>query len=212
MPTLRARTDIPLATGELFTSVADALPLLADRRIDFLRCHLSTIGGFTPASGWRRPATCSGADRLARPRGLLADRPRRECRAGDGIQGVRHPRTPRTVGRHARGFPGAPTASTGVVWPNTGPGWGVEVDEAAPLRYPAIRRIGCPDSRGIADPTVDPTALSRGSTGDVIMTLRSFPPPRFCRAEGERQFGRAADRIDRYAWPAKLSSVIASTE
>ena len=95
MPTLRAVPGVPLATGELFTSVADALPLLAGRGVDFLRCHLSTIGGFTQGSTWRRPATCSACE----PRGTARRTAHRsgvtgERRVGNGVAGIRHPRTP----------------------------------------------------------------------------------------------------------------------
>ena len=140
MPTLRARTGLPLATGELFTSAADALPLVADRRIDFLRCHLSTIGGFTPAlklaaacdlfgvrTAWHGPLDCS-------PIGHAANVALGTASEAFGIH-EHHEPSAATVDV----FPGAPTASNGVVAPNTAPGWGVEVDEAAALRHPAVR-------------------------------------------------------------------------
>ena len=46
---LRAASSIPLAMGELFTSVNDYLPLVREQLIDFIRVHLSDVGGLTPA-------------------------------------------------------------------------------------------------------------------------------------------------------------------
>ena len=141
MPTLRARTGIPLATGELFTSAADALPLLADRRIDFLRCHLSTIGGFTPALKLAAAIATSSecgppgtAPLDCSPIGHAANVALGTASEAFGIH-EHHEPSAATI----EVFPGAPTASNGVVAPNTAPGWGVEVDEAAALRHPAVR-------------------------------------------------------------------------
>ena len=48
-PLLRQQTAIPIAMGELFVNVNEYLPLIKDRLIDFIRVHISDIGGITPA-------------------------------------------------------------------------------------------------------------------------------------------------------------------
>ena len=46
---LRQQTAIPIAMGELFVNVHEYVPLISDRLIDFIRVHISDIGGLTPA-------------------------------------------------------------------------------------------------------------------------------------------------------------------
>ena len=46
---MREQTAIPIAMGELFVNQPEWEPLIKERLIDFIRVHISAIGGLTPA-------------------------------------------------------------------------------------------------------------------------------------------------------------------
>src|SRR5258706_11576984 len=46
---LRAQSCVPIAMGELYVNPHEYVPLIRDRLIDFIRPHVSAIGGLTPA-------------------------------------------------------------------------------------------------------------------------------------------------------------------
>jgi mannonate dehydratase len=46
---LKLQSKTPIAIGELFASAHEYLRVIKERWVDFIRCHITQIGGFTPA-------------------------------------------------------------------------------------------------------------------------------------------------------------------
>lgn len=136
-PLLRQQTSVPIAMGELFSNVNEYLPLIRDRLIDFIRVHVSTIGGISPArklaalceffgvrTAWHGPGDVTPVGHAANMHLDLA------C-YNFGIQEEYvFPENTREV------FPGCPEIRDGCMWPNDRPGLGVDLDEAAAARFP----------------------------------------------------------------------------
>jgi len=134
---LRAVSSIPIAMGELFTNVNEYLPLIQEQLIDFVRVHLSDIGGLTPArklaalceffgvrSAWHGPGDTS-------PIGHAANLALGLAIPNFGIQEfTRFNQATQDV------FPGCPELRDGMLWPNDQPGWGLELDERRALEFP----------------------------------------------------------------------------
>lgn len=140
---LRASTTVPIAMGELFVNQNEFVQEVADHSFDFLRCHISQIGGITPAmkfahlgelfnvrSAWHGPGDVS-------PVGHAAN-----CHIdlniwNFGIQESQHfPDRVREV------FPGTPTLKNGYFIVNEAPGLGVDIDEKLAAKYPITNNAG----------------------------------------------------------------------
>ncbi|NLT74198.1 MAG: starvation-sensing protein RspA [Chloroflexi bacterium] len=133
----RQQTATPLAMGELFVNPAEYVPLIKDRLIDFIRVHISDIGGFTVArklaafceymgvrTAWHGPGDVSPVGHAANMHLDLAS-------PNFGIQELAlMDDAVREV------FPGTPDVHDGAMWANDLPGWGVDIDEAQAARYP----------------------------------------------------------------------------
>jgi mannonate dehydratase len=136
---IRAQAATPLAIGELFTNTAEYLPLVRERLCDFLRCHLSAIGGITPA--WRLANACElfgirtawhGPGDVS-PVGHAANLALDLACPNLGVQ-ERHPFSPAAC----EVFPGTPQVRDGHLWPSEAPGLGVDLDEGLAARYPPV--------------------------------------------------------------------------
>lgn len=139
LPRLRHATSTPLALGELFVGPAEYLPPVRDGLIDFIRVHISAIGGITPtrklaaiaeAAGVRTafhgPMDCSPIGHAANLHvGLAAP--------NFGVQEQNALDEPT-----CEVFPGAPEIRDGMIWSNDRPGLGVDIDEAAAAKYPPV--------------------------------------------------------------------------
>lgn len=139
---LRQQTSIPIAMGELFNTQQEYLPLISNRLIDYIRVHLSQIGGLTMArkiqalseffgvkTAWHGPGDTSPVGHAAQLALELAS-------YNFGIhEGYVAPAATREV------FPGCPEARDGYLYPNEAPGHGVDLDEkiAAKFPYPSGR-------------------------------------------------------------------------
>src|SRR5438105_8810091 len=134
---LRQQSAIPLAMGELFVNQAEYVPLIRDRLIDFIRVHVSDIGGLSMArklaalceffgvrTAWHGPGDVS-------PVGHAANLQLDVACHNFGIQ-EQH-----VFGERTREvFPGCPEIREGMLWSNQRPGLGIDLDEALAARYP----------------------------------------------------------------------------
>jgi mannonate dehydratase len=136
-PLLRQHSVTPIAMGELFVNPAEYVPLVKDRLIDFMRVHISDIGGFSQArklaayceffgvrTAWHGPGDVSPIGHVANLHLDLAVH-------NFGIQEC-------TIFSDASRevFPGSPEIRDGALWANDKPGWGMDVDEEKAAKYP----------------------------------------------------------------------------
>lgn len=138
LPEVRKASPVPLAVGELTTSITDAARLISDHGVDFIRSHISAIGGLTPArklaalcefcgvrTAWHSPGDTS-------PIGAAANIALDITSPAFGIQESHN------YGEAVHEvFPGTPRVRDGWWHPNDAPGWGIEIDEEAAAAYPA---------------------------------------------------------------------------
>ncbi len=134
---MRHNTTTPQAVGELFNNPNEWLPLMANRWIDFVRMHVSQMGGLTPArkvatiaeafgirTAWHGPGDVS-------PIGHAANLHLNLVSSNFGVQELQ-PFT--EITREV--FPGCPEFRQGYFYPNDQPGIGVDVDEKLAEKYP----------------------------------------------------------------------------
>jgi mannonate dehydratase len=127
----------PIAMGELFNNPLEWNTMIHDRTIDFLRMHISQMGGITPArdaalhgniygvrTAWHGPGDVS-------PVGHAANLHLDVWAPNFGIQEwCRFPRLVYDI------FPGLPEVHNGYMYPNDKPGLGIDIDEQLAEQYP----------------------------------------------------------------------------
>ena len=132
----------PIAIGELFVHPAEWLPLVERHELDFIRMHISSIGGATPArkaaihaemhdvrTAWHCPKDIA-------PIGVAANLHLDLVSPNFGIQEFA-PFTP----QERQVFDGLPELRKGYLYPNERPGWGITMDEEAARRFPTEPEI-----------------------------------------------------------------------
>lgn len=134
---LRRQTSTPIAMGELFNNPNEYVPLISERLIDFIRIHISQIGGLTMArkvatlceffavrTAWHGPGDVSPVGHAANVHLDLAT-------PNFGIQEARaFNQAEQDV------FPGCPELKDGYYWANDRPGLGIELDEKLAAKFP----------------------------------------------------------------------------
>ncbi len=155
MRQLRSQTSIPLAIGELFNNPMEWRRLIEERLIDFIRVHITQIGGITPArvlqtfaeeygvrTAWHGPGDMSP---LAHAANIHIDVAARNF----GVQEWSGIEPPNFVIQELKGpagalldvFPGLPEFRDGFVYPNGKPGLGVDLNEAEAAKYPCEKTV-----------------------------------------------------------------------
>jgi len=142
---LRNHTTTPLAMGELFTNQAEYLPLIQDRLIDFIRCHISDVGGITPMRKIAHLCDFFGV-RLAlhgpgdtTPIGMAANVALNLTNMNFGIQEwhMDHLGVTGEAGKAMNEvFSGMCDIRDGMAWASDKPGLGVDINEEAAAKYP----------------------------------------------------------------------------
>lgn len=134
---IRELTTTPIAIGEVFSHPAEWLPIVQERLTDYLRLHLSAIGGLTPARKAAAVCEMSGV-RMAwhgsldtSPIAMAVQTHLDLTLANFGIQEY-YGYGPHT----AEVFPGAPVYHDGALWIDEAAGHGVMFDEKAAQAFP----------------------------------------------------------------------------
>jgi mannonate dehydratase len=143
---VRQQSSTPLAMGELFVNRNEWMPLVSNRWIDFIRIHISAIGGLSLArkvaatcemfgvrTAWHGPGNVS-------PVGHAINMHLDLVSSNFGIQ-EQNLFTPEV----REVFPGAPEISGGYMYSNDWPGLGIDIDEKVAAKFP-YKNAG--DSRG----------------------------------------------------------------
>jgi len=134
---LRASTTVPIAMGELFNNINEFRDYMKDQLFDFIRIHISQIGGITPAmkvarlgewfnvkTAWHGPGDTS-------PVGHAANNSINAAVWNFGIQESQFFNE-----RVHEVLPGTPTIENGYFQISEKPGLGIDINEKEAAKYP----------------------------------------------------------------------------
>jgi mannonate dehydratase len=139
---IRQQCATPIAMGELFNNPREWQPLITGRLIDFIRMHVSQMGGITPArnvaafanmygirTAWHGPGDTS-------PVGHAANLHLDLWAPNFGVQEwCRFPELVYEI------FPGLPEVRNGYMYPNDKPGLGIDINEGLAAKYPCTDKV-----------------------------------------------------------------------
>ena len=139
---IRGQCTTPIAMGELYNNPREWQPLIEGRLIDFVRMHISQMGGITPArnvailadhfgvrTAWHGPGDVS-------PVGHAANLHLDLWAPNFGVQEwCRFPDLAYEM------FPGTPVVRDGFMYGNEKPGLGIDIDEKLADRFPCEDRV-----------------------------------------------------------------------
>ncbi len=139
---VRQQCSTPIAMGELWNSPHEVIPMIKDRLIDFIRIHISQMGGITPCkkiaamgelfnvrTAWHGPGDTS-------PVGHAANLALDLNTPNFGIQEYA------IFGENTKEvFPGCPEVRDGMMHPNGKPGLGIDIDEKAANKLQFVPRV-----------------------------------------------------------------------
>jgi mannonate dehydratase len=134
---IREHAAVPIAMGELYVNPLEWRSLITEQLIDFIRVHISMIGGLTPArklaifceafgvrTAWHGPGDVSPVGHAANLHLDLSSH-------NFGIQEVIT-----FTDKLREVFPGTPEMHDGHIWANDKPGLGIDIDEKMAAKYP----------------------------------------------------------------------------
>ena len=140
---LRASTTVPFAMGELFNNLNEFVPWMASHSFDYIRCHVSQVGGITPAmkiarlgeffnvkSGWHGPGDVSPVGHAA------------HCHIDLAIWNFGVQESVDFSDKLVEVFPGSPQLKKGYLYVNEAPGLGVDINETLAAKYPINNHAG----------------------------------------------------------------------
>lgn len=147
---LRSHTSIPLAQGELFNNSYEWKFLMVERLIDYIRVHISQIGGITPTRKLQIFAEQFGVKTAFHGPGDMSPVAHSAnihidiAAQNFGIQEWSGTEPPNFIIQDLKGpkeallkvFPGLPEYKQGYVYPNDKQGLGIDIDEEEAAKYP----------------------------------------------------------------------------
>jgi mannonate dehydratase len=133
---IRQQCTTPLAMGELFVNAREYQPLVEGRLIDFIRCHVSAVGGLTPVrklaavceacgirTAWHGPGDVSPVGHAANLH-LDLSSPNFGIQEWAGFSEIEQ-----------EVFPGCPELRGGYAYVSDRPGLGVDINEELAAKY-----------------------------------------------------------------------------